>query len=66
VAAAFKDAPDLETAKHRLTDTLSEQASEIERHAGRVDQEPAGPMWASTFLSRAAERNFHWRRNRWN
>ena len=39
VAAAFKDAPDLETAKHRLTDMLSEQASEIERHAGRVDQE---------------------------
>ncbi|HMH81081.1 MAG TPA: DUF711 family protein, partial [Candidatus Acidoferrum sp.] len=28
VAAAFKDAPDLETAKHRLTDMLSEQASE--------------------------------------
>ena len=39
VAEAFRDAPDLETAKHRLTDMLSEQASEIERHAGRVDQE---------------------------
>jgi uncharacterized protein (UPF0210 family) len=39
VMAAFKDAPDLETAKHRLTDMLSEQASEIERHANRVDQE---------------------------
>jgi uncharacterized protein (UPF0210 family) len=39
VAAAFENAPDLETAKHRLTDMLSEQASEIERHAGRVDQE---------------------------
>src|SRR5882724_3234881 len=39
VAAAFNDAPDLESAKHRLTDMLSEQASEIERHAGRIDQE---------------------------
>jgi uncharacterized protein (UPF0210 family) len=39
VMAAFKDAPDLETAKQRLTDMLSEQASEIEGHANRVDQE---------------------------
>jgi uncharacterized protein (UPF0210 family) len=39
VQAAFKDAPDLETAKRRLTDMLSDQASEIERHANRVDQE---------------------------
>jgi len=39
VAAAFENAPDLEAAKHRLTDMLSEQASEIERHAERVDQE---------------------------
>jgi uncharacterized protein len=39
VEAAFKDAPDLETAKRRLTDMLSEQATDIERHAGRVDQE---------------------------
>ena len=39
VEAAFKDAPDLETAKHRLTDMLSDQASEIELHANRVDQE---------------------------
>jgi uncharacterized protein len=39
VAAAFQDAPDLETAKNRLTEMLSEQASEIERHAGRIDQE---------------------------
>ncbi len=37
--AAFKDAPDLETARHRLTDMLFEQASEIERHANRIDQE---------------------------
>jgi uncharacterized protein (UPF0210 family) len=39
VAAAFKDAPDLETAKHRLTDMLAVQATEIERHAERVDME---------------------------
>lgn len=39
VAAAFKDAPDLEAARHRLTDMLFEQASEIERHANRIDQE---------------------------
>jgi len=39
VAAAFKDAPDLETAKHRLTDMLGAQATEIERHAERVDME---------------------------
>ncbi len=39
VAAAFKDAPDLETAKHRLTDMLGAQATEVERHAERVDME---------------------------
>ena len=39
VEAAFKDAPDLETAKHRLTDMLGAQATEIERHAERVDME---------------------------
>jgi hypothetical protein len=39
VEAAFKDAPDLETARHRLTDMLFDQASEIERHANRLDQE---------------------------
>jgi len=39
VEAAFKDAPDIETAKRRLTEMLFEQASEIERHANRVDQE---------------------------
>src|SRR5439155_20889025 len=39
VEAAFKDAPDLETARHQLTDMLSEQASEIERHAQRIDME---------------------------
>ncbi len=39
VQAAFKNAPDLEAARHRLTDMLFEQASEIERHANRIDQE---------------------------
>jgi uncharacterized protein (UPF0210 family) len=39
VEAAFKDAPDLETARHKLTDMLFEQASEIERHAQRIDME---------------------------
>ncbi len=39
VAAAFKDAPDLATAKQRLTDSLSSSAFEIESHAGRVDRE---------------------------
>jgi uncharacterized protein (UPF0210 family) len=38
-AAAFKDAPDLATAKQRLTDLLAASAFDIERHAGRVDQE---------------------------
>jgi uncharacterized protein (UPF0210 family) len=39
VAAAFKDAPDLATAKQRLTDALASSAFEIQRHAGRIDQE---------------------------
>lgn len=39
VAVAFKDAPDLATAKQRLTDMLAASAFEIERHAGRVDSE---------------------------
>src|SRR5580692_11359300 len=39
VAAAFKDAPDLATAKQRLTDSLAASAFDIESHAGRVDQE---------------------------
>ena len=39
VAAAFKDAPDLATAKQRLTDLLGSSAFDIERHAGRIDQE---------------------------
>src|SRR5712692_185693 len=39
VAAAFKDAPDLATAKQRLTDSLAASAFDIEHHAGRVDSE---------------------------
>jgi uncharacterized protein (UPF0210 family) len=39
VAAAFKDAPDLATAKQRLTDSLANSAFDIERLAGRVDQD---------------------------
>jgi len=39
VAAAFKDAHDLATAKQRLTDLLAQSAFDIERHAGRVDMD---------------------------
>src|SRR5215813_417210 len=39
VADAFKGAPDLATARQRLIDSLSASAFEIQRHAGRVDQE---------------------------
>ena len=39
VAAAFKDAPDLATAKQRLTDSLAASAFDVERHAGRIDQD---------------------------
>ncbi len=39
VAAAFKDAHDLPTAKQRLTDSLASVAFDIEQPAGRIDQE---------------------------
>jgi len=39
VAAAFKNAPDLATAKQRLTDSLANSAFDIERHAGRIDMD---------------------------
>ena len=39
VAAAFKDAPDLATAKQRLTDSLAASAFDIEHHAARIDQD---------------------------
>ena len=52
VQVAFEGAPDLEAAKNRLTERLSEQASEIERHAQRVDQE-TGWRYAGIDLSPA-------------
>jgi uncharacterized protein (UPF0210 family) len=39
VASALKDAPDLATAKQRLTDLLANSAFDIQQHAGRVDME---------------------------
>src|SRR5437762_1432245 len=39
VAAAFKDAPDLASARQRLTDALATVAFDVEHHAGRVDSE---------------------------
>jgi uncharacterized protein (UPF0210 family) len=39
VAAAFKDARDLGMAKQRLTDMLASAAFDVERNAGRIDQE---------------------------
>jgi uncharacterized protein (UPF0210 family) len=39
VAAAFKDATDLAVARQRLTDSLASVAFDVQRHAGRVDQE---------------------------
>jgi uncharacterized protein len=52
VQAAFANAPDLESARHKLEDMLTEQASEIERHANRVDQE-TGWRYAGIDLSPA-------------
>jgi uncharacterized protein len=39
VAAAFKDAPDLATAKQRLIDALGKVAFEAQAQAGRIDSE---------------------------
>jgi len=39
VADAFKDAPDLATARRRLMDALSEEAFAIQAEAGRVDMD---------------------------
>lgn len=39
VAAAFKDAPDIATARQRLVDALANVAFDVEHHAGRVDAE---------------------------
>src|SRR5207253_2792737 len=38
-AAALKDAPDLASARQRITDALAAVAFDIEHHAGRVDSE---------------------------
>src|SRR5690349_5491897 len=43
VAAAFKDAPDLPSARQRLTDALANVAFDVEHHAGRVDSESGWP-----------------------
>jgi uncharacterized protein len=39
VAAAFKDTTDLAVARQRLTDSLAAVAFDVQRHAGRVDEE---------------------------
>lgn len=39
VAAAFKDAPDLETARQRLIDSLGQVAFDAQAQAGRIDQD---------------------------
>jgi uncharacterized protein (UPF0210 family) len=39
VAAAFQGAPDLAAARQRLIESLGAAARDIERHAGRIDQE---------------------------
>jgi uncharacterized protein len=39
VSAALKDAPDLASARQRLTDALANVAFDVEHHAGRVDSE---------------------------
>jgi uncharacterized protein (UPF0210 family) len=39
VAEAFRDATDVDTAREKLTSMLSEHATEIERHALRIDRE---------------------------
>ena len=55
VAAAFKDARDLGMARQRLIDALVSTAFDVEHHAGRVDQEPAGRTWESIFRRRLRE-----------
>lgn len=39
VATAFKDAPDLETARQRLIDSLGQVAFDAQAQAGRIDQD---------------------------
>src|SRR5437879_9944054 len=56
VAAAFKDAPDLAAAKQRLTDSLAASAFDIERHAGRIEED-TGWTYMGTDLSPAPSGN---------
>ena len=39
VAEAFRDAPDIDAARKKLTTMLTTEALDIERHAGRIDME---------------------------
>jgi uncharacterized protein len=52
VAAAFKGAPDLATARQRLTDQLGEEAMAVETQAQRVDRD-TGWAYVGTDLSPA-------------
>jgi uncharacterized protein len=56
VAAAFKDAPDLATARQRLIDRLGNAAFDIQHHAQRVDFE-TGWRYAGIDLSPAPAGN---------
>ena len=56
VAAAFKDAPDLATARQRLVDMLGAAALDIQHHAQRVDLE-TGWRYAGIDLSPAPAGN---------
>ncbi len=56
VAAAFRDAADLETAKHQLTDSLAAQAFDIQHFAERVDQD-TGWSYVGMDLSPAPMKN---------
>jgi uncharacterized protein (UPF0210 family) len=56
VAAAFRDAPDIATARRRLTDTLFRLASDVEDVALRVDRE-RGWIYAGLDLSPAPSKN---------
>ncbi|HUL14758.1 MAG TPA: DUF711 family protein [Terriglobales bacterium] len=56
VAAAFKDAPDLATARQRLIDELGAAAFDIQHHAQRVDME-TGWRYAGMDLSPAPAGN---------
>jgi uncharacterized protein len=56
VAAAFRDAPDVPTARRRLTDTLFQLSSDVEEVALRVDRE-RGWTYLGLDLSPAPSKN---------